>query len=130
MNPLQHKLEKIAAKILSWERARGLHADVVFVGPKEIRRLNRLYRGKDKATDVLSFRQIDQPHVDKHFLGEIILCRSYIKKQAAEYGVPYEEELIRMTIHGALHLLNYDHIKPADAKKMLPLQEKYLSAIL
>ncbi len=126
------KLRAVAAHVLRKEGHGKLFADIIFVGPKRMRELNLRYRGKDKATDVLSFRQLDvhDKFGDPRFLGEIILCRSYLRAQASEYGVPYEEELTRMTIHGTLHLLGYDHMKPIDAKKMLPLQEKYLAKFL
>lgn len=126
------KLYKAAAFVLKCEGEPKLRVDIVFVGPKKMHELNLKYRGKDKPTDVLSFRHLDvrDKFGDPKFLGEIILCSSYLRCQAKEYDVPYEEELVRMTIHGTLHLLNYDHIKPADAKKMLPLQEKYLAKFL
>lgn len=126
------KLHQVASFVLKKEGEAKLVVDIIFVGPKRMHELNKRYRGKDKATDVLSFRQLDASGKfgDPNFLGEIILCSSYLRTQAREYGVPYEEELTRMTIHGTLHLLNYDHIKPRDAKKMLPLQEKYLQKFL
>lgn len=126
------KLHTASAYVLRKEGWPKLRADIIFVGPKRMQELNKRYRGKDKVTDVLSFRQLDTSGKfgDPNFLGEIILCSSYLRSQAREYGVPYEEELTRMTIHGTLHLLNYDHMKPSDAKKMLPLQEKYLAKIL
>lgn len=130
-SPLLSKLQRISQLVLRAEGWGKLRADIIFVGPAEIRRLNKRYRGKDTVTDVLSFRQYEPklPHGDKHFLGEIILCRSRVREQAKDYDVPYSEELARMTIHGTLHLLEYDHIKPRDARVMLPLQEKYLNTL-
>lgn len=120
------KLRTVSAYVLRAEGNPQLFAEIVFVGPREIRELNKRYRGKDKVTDVLSFNEEDEGN----YLGEILLCRSYLRAQAHEYGVPYEEELMRMTIHGTLHLLGYDHMKQTDAKKMLPRQEKYLEHFL
>lgn len=134
MTPEQQltKLKQASAYVLKREGFKKLEAEISFVGPKEIRRLNKKFRKKDKVTDVLSFREMDEavPFPHDTFLGEIVLCRSYIREQARGYKVPYDEELLRMTIHGTLHLLNYDHIEPRDAKVMLPLQEKYLEHLL
>lgn len=126
------KLYAVAAFVLKKEGVSGLVVDINFVGPQKMQELNRVYRGKNKVTDVLSFRHLDarDKFSDPKFLGEIFLCSSYLRAQAKEYEVSYDEELTRMTIHGTLHLLNYDHIDPRDAKKMLPLQEKYLEHFL
>lgn len=120
------KLRAASAYVLKQEGKPRLFAEIIFVGPQQMRELNKRYRGKDKVTDVLSFNEEDEGN----YLGEIVLCRSYLREQARGYKVPYEEELVRMTIHGTLHLLGYDHMKPADAKKMLPRQEKYLEHYL
>ncbi len=113
-------LQRIAAAVVRQECGRG-SVSVIFVGPSRMRQLNKRYRGINRATDVLSFHS-----EEKGYLGDILLCRSYLRKQAQAAAVAYKEELARMTIHGALHLLGYDHMKPRDAKKMFGLQEEYL----
>ncbi len=124
-------LQRAAASVLRKEGRGGLRVQIVFVGPTEIQRLNRVYRKKNYVTDVLSFRELDEgPFADVDYLGEIVLCRSKIRTQAREYEVSYREELLRMTVHGTLHLLGYDHIKPRDARVMLPRQEAYLGTII
>ncbi|KKU14225.1 MAG: putative rRNA maturation factor [Candidatus Magasanikbacteria bacterium GW2011_GWC2_45_8] len=110
---------------------------IILVGDKEMCRLNTLYRNKRKTTDVLSFPALDVPprartlghtsaHDDLLYLGEIVLCLPQLRRQAREYGVAFQTEAARMTIHGFLHLWGYDHIKPKDARIMMPLQEKAL----
>lgn len=99
------------------------------VGEKKIQSLNRHYRGKDKVTDVLSFGVEDTEAGENHDWGDLFLCEAKIKKQAKEFGVTFENEFFRMLIHGTLHLFGYDHVQPADAKIMFPLQEKILSQI-
>ncbi|MCX6780735.1 MAG: rRNA maturation RNase YbeY [Candidatus Magasanikbacteria bacterium] len=124
---LEKKLQLASQLVLRKERKGKMHATIVFVTPKKIQSLNKIYRKKDSVTDVLSFREFDD---DASYLGEIVVCRSQVRANAREYEVPYDEELVRMVIHSTLHLLDYDHMKPSDARVMLPLQEKYLSLFL
>jgi len=95
-------------------------ATVVLCSDYMIRKLNRLYRGKDKATDVLSFY-----FGDGDLLGEVYISPRRAEVQARRYGVSYEEELKRLLIHGLLHLMGYDHIKRADRAVMEEKEEAY-----
>jgi len=98
---------------------------VVFVDVAEIKSLNKQYRGKNYATDVLSFES-GEPGV----MGELVLCPQVLRKQAVDTGLTYNEELGYMILHGALHLLGYDHeTSQADAKKMFALQDKIFAKI-
>lgn len=103
---------------------------VHLIGDKKMRRLNRQYRGKDKTTDVLSFG-LDEGFdiAGSHELGDIFISIPHIRRQAKAFGVPFREECARMLIHGILHLLQYDHVKPRDAKRMFALQERLLREI-
>ncbi len=85
-----------------------------------MRRVNRLYRKKDKVTDVLSF---ELP------LGDVLICYPQAKRQAAERGHTVTQEVVDLIIHGVLHALGYDHEKLKDARLMLPLQQKIYDAI-
>ena len=90
--PLKTLLE-LAERILKKEKREGKDLSVVFVGPQRMRRLNKMYRGKDYVTDVLSFSM-------KEFgLGEIILCPAKIRKDARKYGIVFEQELVRVFTH-------------------------------
>lgn len=86
---------------------------VVFVGDKKMRELNRLYRGRDKTTNVLSFSVMDGED-----LGDIFICYPEAVREAKQYGLILREELKRLLIHGFLHLLGHDHEVKKDAKKM------------
>ncbi len=101
------------------------------VGNQRMRRLNRESRGKDYATDVLSF-PLDVPQFigGKNEWGDIFLCIPKIQSQAKEFSVPYKQELTRMLIHGVLHLLGYDHVVKKEAIVMFGLQEKFLEEVL
>jgi probable rRNA maturation factor len=84
-------------------RARG-EVTVALISDERMRTLNRAYRGKDYATDVLSF-----PVEDEIFLGDIAIATGVAHRQADEAGHPVATELKILALHGLLHLLGYDH---------------------
>ena len=85
-----------------------------FIRDRQMRRLNRDYRGIDKPTDVLSFAYhesadgfaLDEP--DPH-LGDVVISVETAQRYAAEQGLTFERELAWLVIHGALHVAGYDH---------------------
>lgn len=103
---------------------------VHLIGDTAMTELNRVHRGKNRTTDVLSFAANEGkwfgPKTDE--LGDIFISVAQIKRQAKTWQVTAAEEFTRMLIHGTLHILGYDHIKPAEAKVMFAKQEKYLTA--
>lgn len=88
----------------------------------EIRELNATYRGKDYATNVLSFPFEAPPGVDLPLLGDIVICAAVVAREAAEQEKPLQAHWAHMVIHGTLHLLGYDHIEEADAEEMEGLE--------
>ncbi len=91
----------------------------------EIRVLNRDYRDKDYATDVLSFPQ------EEPLLGDIVVSLEKIEEQCLEHSVSFEEEFYLMLIHGFLHLIGYDHETTLeDEKEMFQLQDRLLEEFL
>jgi len=104
-----------------------------------VRELNRTYRGKDKTTDVLSFaleadRRGDaagfvMPPGEIVHLGEVIVSYPKAAEQAAERNHAVEDELALLVVHGVLHLLGYDHDKPAREREMRSLEQRVLSAV-
>jgi len=99
---------------------------IVFVGSAESRRLNKTYRRRDYATDVLSF----SPMASGEGLGELILCVPVLKRQAAQRRHSFKKELDMMLIHGFLHLLGFDHEKNRKEElKMMGLQDKLFKEI-
>lgn len=88
----------------------------------EIRELNATYRGKDYATNVLSFPFEAPPGVDIPLLGDIVVCAAVVAREAAEQEKPLQAHWAHMVIHGTLHLLGYDHIEEADAEEMEGLE--------
>jgi probable rRNA maturation factor len=83
------------------------------VNDEKMRELNRAHRKKDKPTDVLSF-----PLDRERFLGDIVISADTAKRQAAEYDAPLQREVERLIIHGMLHLLGHDHLKPTERRRM------------
>ena len=106
-----------------------------FVTDAEIRDLNREYRDKDEATDVLTFRLKDDSSfpsfdfVDEE-LGDVFISIDAVSRNAETFSVPLTEELTRVMLHGLLHLLGYDHeTNDFSTEKMLIKQENILSAL-
>ena len=97
---------------------------VSFVSNAEIRRLNRIYRQKDRATDVLSFPLGQDGHYDTNqetgcaLLGDVVISLEMAVKQANMYGHSLEREIGFLTVHSMLHLLGYDHIEDDEAEVM------------
>jgi probable rRNA maturation factor len=106
---------------------------VQFVAASKIQMYNRIYRGKNIPTDVLSFRANEKseeifPVIRESMtevdLGDLIICPSIVRTEAKRRSVDLEEELIRMLVHGTLHLMGYDHDTDVKERKMFGLQEE------
>lgn len=102
--------------------------------------LNRRYRKMDRTTDVLSFPMFESKREllkakkghpslapgEKLFLGEIIINPHQVKRQAQLYGNTFQEELLRVALHGLLHLLGYDHERNSYQAKKMKERETFL----
>ena len=97
---------------------------IVFVGTREMRSINNRYRGRDYATDVLSFSYGIMEMEGRTFLGEIIIAPEVATNQAIRHGASPEKELRKLVVHGTLHLLGYDH--ETDKGQMNQIQRKLL----
>ncbi|MBE9527989.1 MAG: rRNA maturation RNase YbeY [Proteobacteria bacterium] len=98
---------------------------VLLTGDAEIRKLNSTYRGKDRATDVLSFTQ-DDPVL----LGDIVVSVERATAQSDLYSVTFNAEFARLLVHGLLHLLGYDHVNGGrQAAKMKRTEAELMSAL-
>jgi probable rRNA maturation factor len=95
-----------------------------------VQTLNASYRGKDKPTNVLSFPTPESPVPQAlEPLGDIIIARETLEREAAEKGIPLADHLRHLTIHGLLHLLGYDHEDEAEAVEMENLETAILSRL-
>ncbi|MDW4088473.1 rRNA maturation RNase YbeY [Staphylococcus saprophyticus] len=106
---------------------------VTFVDKDEIQEINKMYRDKDKVTDVISFAlEEDEPEITgiemPRVLGDIIICTDVAQEQADSYGHSFERELGFLALHGFLHLLGYDHMNEQDEKQMFGRQNQILNA--
>lgn len=122
-----HILEKelVRRKVLSARQAQR-ELTLVFLDKKPAQKLNAEFRGRNYATDVLSFDSVDPSS-----MGELILCPEVLKRQAKEHGLSYQKELGYMVLHGTLHLLGYDHeVNEKDAEKMFALQDAVFEKLL
>lgn len=105
---------------------------VLITDAEEIQRLNFSYRQIDRVTDVLTFPAWEGDAIlcpPDGYLGDIAICFERAQEQAEEYGHSLERELAFLSVHGALHLLGYDHMEPDDERKMLVQQDEILNEL-
>jgi probable rRNA maturation factor len=95
----------------------------------ESQSLNRDYRGKDKPTNVLSFPFDAPPGIDIDLLGDLIICRQVVEREAEQQGKRLMDHWAHMVVHGSLHLLGYDHIEDDEAEQMEALERKILATM-
>jgi len=107
---------------------RGRELSVSLVTDARIRAINREFRKKDKATDVLSFPAGASPAVRgmPQPLGDVVLSLDTAERVARGLRKPVESELCRYLAHGILHLLGHDHVRPAEARRMRALENRLL----
>jgi probable rRNA maturation factor len=99
------------------------------VDEKEGRALNRHYRGKDYATNVLSF-PVELPEgVTLPLLGDLVICAPVVAKEAQQQGKPLAAHYAHLTIHGVLHLLGLDHENPREADAMEQIERDILASL-
>lgn len=142
---LSKNYKKLAGKILETAlkytkiKYKKFNVDISFVTEEEIKKLNKQHRKLDKVTDVLSFPMLElkpfevfdrkkyiqhiNPKTKHVFLGDIVLCKNIIEKNAEEYGHSYERELFYMIVHGIMHLLGYDH-EDEDGQRLMRAAEE------
>jgi len=102
---------------------------VRIVDLEEIRRLNERYRGKDSATNVLSFPADLPEQIGLPLLGDVVICAPLVAEEAQSQGKSVEAHWAHLTIHGVLHLLGYDHQQSADAAVMEDLEIALLNSL-
>jgi len=120
-------LEKDLAKALLLLHLQTSELSVLFVNSRRMRLLNARYRGIPKDTDVLSFPLRDEGM--RHgpvLLGDIVISVPKALKQSMEFKVPFYEELLRLLVHGLLHLTGYDHETGTYQKKRMEKKEMEL----
>jgi len=119
----------VEAALRGAKRRKATELSIRIVDAKEGRTLNRDYRGKDYATNVLSFPVELPPGVKLPLIGDLVICAPVVAREAKEQGKPARNHWAHMTVHGVLHLLGYDHIDDDEAEAMEALETRILAGL-
>jgi probable rRNA maturation factor len=120
-------VRRVVRAVLDGER-RDAAVSVTFLGPVRMQALNCEYLGHDRPTDVIAFA-LAQPNGG--LLGDVYVCRAVAEREARRRGIPLRQELVRLVVHGTLHVLGWDH--PDDESRvrapMWRRQERYVGRL-
>jgi len=129
LDRLSRRAVDAAARAL-WPKPPATELSIVFSDDESVRRLNAEWRGKDKATNVLSFPAFpDQKAVVPPMLGDIVLAAETVRREAQEEDKPFEHHLTHLIVHGFMHLAGYDHETDEQADEMEALERRILAAL-
>ncbi|GIX36940.1 MAG: endoribonuclease YbeY [Silanimonas sp.] len=126
--PAPVSVRRWVAAALAGRRARA-EVSVRFVDSPEGRALNRTYRGKDYATNVLSFPVELPPGVRSPLLGDLVVCAPVVAMEALAQGKPLAHHYAHLVVHGCLHLLGMDHQDEAEAEAMEARERRILARL-
>ncbi|BDU50461.1 rRNA maturation RNase YbeY [Haliovirga abyssi] len=125
------KIEKYISEILDSEiedSIKDIYLSLMFTDIENIQKINKEYRDKDMATDVISFAYSETENAGFYnVLGDIVICLEVVDDNSKKYGHGFERELYYVITHGVLHLLGYDHINEDEKKEMREKEEYYLN---
>jgi probable rRNA maturation factor len=119
----------VEAALRGARRRKATELSIRIVDTREGRTLNREYRGKDYATNVLSFPVELPPGVHLPLIGDLVICAPVVAREATEQGKLARDHWAHMTVHGVLHLLGYDHIEDGEAEAMEALETRILAGL-
>ncbi len=102
---------------------------IVLAGDGEVRELNRRWRGRNRATNVLSFPSKALDPDGRLLLGDVILAFETIAREAKAAQKPLGDHLSHLVVHGVLHLMGYDHERPTEARRMEGLEVRVLAGL-
>lgn len=122
-------LQWVEATLRMVKRRGNSEVSIRLVDADEGRALNRQYRQRDYATNVLSFPIELEPGIKLPLLGDLAICAPVVAREAREQGKPLRDHYAHMTVHGILHLLGHDHESDADAECMESLERKILAGL-
>jgi probable rRNA maturation factor len=123
-----HRAQLPRHRVSRWLRAAlGAPASITvrIVGEEEGRALNREFRGKDYATNVLTFDYEREPVI----VADLVLCAPVVEREAAEQGKPLAAHYAHLLIHGALHAQGHDHQRRRDAERMEAIERELMCAL-
>lgn len=119
----------IAAALGGARHRQPAELSIRIVGMREGRDLNRRYRGKDYATNVLSFTAELPRGIPSPLLGDLVMCAPVVAREAREQDKTPRDHYAHLTVHGVLHLLGYDHQDEREAKRMETLETRILASL-
>ena len=107
-----------------------INLSILLSDNKNIKKLNRSFRNKNKATDVLSFPFEKKLNIKKNtYIGDIVISYEFMNKPKSLSNLEFKNKVTKIFIHGFLHLLGHDHIKLKDFKKMNQEEEKIYKSV-
>jgi probable rRNA maturation factor len=119
----------VEAALKGARRRKATEVAIRIVDAEEGQALNLQYRGRDYATNVLSFEADLPPGVNLPLIGDLVICAPVVAREAADQGKKANDHWAHLTIHGTLHLLGYDHIVDAEAEAMEALETRVLAGL-
>ena len=126
---IENKVNKINCNLKKYKK-KTIFCTLLLSGNNEIKRLNKKFRNKNKHTDVLSFPFHQKIKNTKEvYLGDIIISFNHMNKPRNLDNYFFKKKVIKIFIHGFLHLLGFDHIKEKDYKKMFNQEQKILRSV-
>jgi len=135
----QDFVQAVLGKILALVEKYACEVSCTFVSDATMSGMNSTYRGKKGSTDILSFVQTDDsdgfqfPQMEEQeteVLGDIVICLDAMEHNCIEFQVPPREELVRLLVHGVLHLIGWDHATNDLTEPMLKKQEELLKIVM
>jgi len=129
LEPLAHKAVMTALEMSGAKVKGAAEIAIVLTSDEEQRQLNAQWRGKDKPTNVLSFPQIEPFGPVRGLLGDIVLARETVLREALEEEKSFEHHLTHLIIHGFLHILGHDHETEDEAVVMESLETQILGRL-
>jgi rRNA maturation RNase YbeY len=124
-------LRRRARRILAALDCEGAELSIALVDDAAIAELNRRHRGRPRATDVLAFSLLEGVHAERRgaLLGDVVIGVETAARQARSRRRTLDDEVARLLIHGALHLIGYDHVRPAQARVMRAQERRVWRAL-
>ncbi|MBH0179499.1 MAG: rRNA maturation RNase YbeY [Nitrospira sp.] len=126
---------RVAELVLDAVGEQQSELSIELAGDRRMRRLNRLYRKKDRTTDVLAFpmREALAPHATRfpmNMLGDVVISVPQARRQAIEAGGQLDKEIVSLLVHGVLHLCGYDHERDEKEAARMHRRERQLLRVI
>jgi probable rRNA maturation factor len=122
-------VRRAAEAALAGTSASGVEIGVVLTDDATMRTLNRTWRGKDMATNVLSFPAPAGGSAEPRLIGDVVLAYETVAREAAEQRISARDHLAHLTVHGVLHLLGHDHENDREAEAMERREREILAGL-